>query len=33
MASLLAPYNSQDALAVAKEVDSKIESLITAAAE
>jgi hypothetical protein len=33
MASLLAPYNSQAALAVAREVDAKVESLITAAAE
>jgi uncharacterized protein (DUF302 family) len=33
MASLVAPYNSPAALAVAKEVDSKIENLITSAAE
>jgi hypothetical protein len=33
MASLLAPYNSQAALAVARDLDAKIESLLTAAAE
>jgi hypothetical protein len=33
MASLLAPYNNQAALAVARELDAKIESLLTAAAE
>jgi hypothetical protein len=32
MASLLAPYNSQAALAVARELDAKVESLLTAAA-
>jgi hypothetical protein len=33
MASLLAPYGSQPALAVARKLDAKIESLLTAAAE
>jgi hypothetical protein len=32
MASLLAPYGSQVALAVAKELDAKIERLLDAAA-
>jgi hypothetical protein len=33
MGNLLAPYNSQAALAVAREVDAKVESLLTASAE
>ena len=33
MASLLAPYGSQEALRVARDLDSKIESLIKAAAD
>ena len=32
MASLLAPYGSAEALAVARALDQKIESLLTAAA-
>ena len=32
MASLLAPYKNQDALAVAQDLDSKIEALLIAAA-
>jgi hypothetical protein len=32
MASLLAPYGSQEALRVARELDSKIEGLLTTAA-
>jgi hypothetical protein len=33
MASVLAPYNNEAALAVARDLDAKVETLLTAAAQ